>query len=201
MEFGKIITVDFAKREGKIKAIGGLNAGPLLSACTRELDLTEDYRLMHIPAVRLADVDPPYGKNQLVDVHCIFPDFDADPELPESYNFTETDKYISAVRAAGAEPVLRLGESPDHYERKLFVRAPRDIEKWATVCEHIIAHYNEGFADGYKWKLRYVEIWDLPELECGFVGDETELFALYADAVSTVEASIPFIKEKIKNVY
>lgn len=38
------------------------------------------------------------------------------------------------------------------------------------------------------------------------VMDETEdlgdkLFALYADAVSTVEASIPFIKEKIKNVY
>ena len=194
MEFGKIITVDFAKREGKIGAIGGLNAGPLLSACGRELDLTEDYRSMNIPTVRLADVDPPYGKNQLVDVHCIFPDFDADPEAPESYNFTETDKYIAAVRAAGAEPVLRLGESPDHYDRKLFVRAPRDVEKWATVCEHIIAHYNEGFAGGYKWKLRYVEIWDLPELECGFAGEETEFFALYATASAKLKARFPKIK-------
>lgn len=194
MEFGKIITVDFAKREGKIKAIGGLNAGPLLSACGKEYDLTEDYRSMNIPVVRLADVDPPYGKNQLVDVHCIFPDFDADPEAPESYNFTETDKYIAAVRAAGAEPVLRLGESPDHYDRKLFVRAPRDVEKWATVCEHIIAHYNECFADGYKWKLRYIEIWDLPELECGFVGEETEFFALYAITSARLKARFPKIK-------
>lgn len=194
MEFGKIITVDFAKREGKIKPLGGLNAGPLFSACGRELDLTEDYRLMNVPVIRLADVDPPYGKNQLVDVHCIFPDFDADPELPESYNFTETDKYIAAVRAAGAEPVLRLGESPDHYERKLFVKAPKNAEKWASICEHIIAHYNEGFADGYKWKLRYFEIWDLPELECGFVGDETEFFSLYAVASAKIKARFPKIK-------
>ena len=194
MEFGKIITVDFAKREGKIKSLGGLNAGPLLSACGREYDLTEDYRYMNVPAVRLADVDPPYGKNQLVDVHCIFPDFDADPEAPESYNFAETDKYIAAVRAVGAEPVLRLGESPDYYERKLFVKAPRDLEKWASVCEHIIAHYNEGFAGGYKWKLRYVEIWDLPELECGFVGDEAEFFSLYALTSARLKARFPKIK-------
>ena len=194
MEFGKIITVDFAKREGKIKPLGGLNAGPLFFACGKEYDLTEDYRMMNVPVIRLADVDPPYGKNQLVDVHCIFPDFDADPELPESYNFTETDKYIAAVRAAGAEPILRLGESPDHYERKLFVKAPKNAEKWASICEHIIAHYNEGFAGGYKWKLRYVEIWDLPELECGFVGNETEFFALYATASAKLKARFPKIK-------
>lgn len=194
MEFSKIITVDFAKREGKIKPIGGLNAGPLLSVCGREYDLTDDYRLMNIPAVRLADVDPPYGKNQLVDVHCIFPDFDADPESPESYNFTETDKYIAAVRAAGAEPVLRLGESPDPYARKLYVKAPRDLDKWASVCEHIVMHYNEGFADGYKWKLRYVEIWDLPEPECGFVGEAAELFKLYATVSARLKSRFPKIK-------
>ena len=194
MEFSKIITVDFAKREGKIKPIGGLNAGPLLSACGREYDLSEDYRLMNIPVVRLADVDPPYGKNQLIDVNCIFPDFDADPEMPESYNFTETDKYIAAVRAAGAEPVLRLGESPDPYARKLYVKAPRDLDKWASVCEHIIMHYNEGFAAGYKWKLRYVEIWDLPESECGFVGEAAELFELYATVSARLKSRFPKIK-------
>jgi len=194
VEFSKIITVDFARSEGKIKPLGGLNAGPKLFACGREYDLTEDYRSMNIPVVRLADVDPPYGKNQLVDVHCIFPDFDADPEAPESYNFTETDKYIAAVRDAGAEPVLRLGESPDRYARKLYVKPPRDPDKWASVCEHIIMHYNEGFADGYKWKLRHVEIWDLPELECGFVGEAAELFELYANVSARLKSRFPKLK-------
>ena len=194
MDFGKIVTVDFAKKEGKIRPLSGLNAGPVFSACGRVLDLSADFREMNIPVVRLADVDPPYGKNQLVDVHCIFPDFDADPEAPESYNFTETDKYIAAVRAAGAEPVLRLGESPDPYERKLFVKPPRDCEKWSSVCEHIIMHYNEGFADGYKWKLRYVEIWDLPELECGFVGEESEFFSLYAGVSKRIKERFPKMK-------
>ena len=194
MEFGKIITVDFSKSEGKIRPLSGLNAGPSFSACGRKFDLTAAYLDMKIPAVRLADVEPPYGNNQLVDIHCIFPDFSADPEDPASYNFTETDKYIAAVRAAGAEPVLRFGESPDDYERKLFVRAPSDLEKWASVCVHTVMHYNEGFACGYKWKLKCFEIWDLPELPSGFVGDEEEFFALYATAAKALKERFPRIK-------
>ena len=194
MEFGKIITVDFSKRDGKIRPLAGLNAGPVLSACGKRLDLTEDYLDMNVPAVRLADVLPPYGNNQLVDIHCIFPDFSADPEDPSSYNFTETDKYIAAVRAAGAEPVLRFGESPDEYEKKLFVRPPRDPEKWASVCVHTVMHYNEGFADGFKWKLKYFEIWDLPEIPSGFVGDAEEFYSLYAVTAKALKERFPRIK-------
>lgn len=194
MEFGKIITVDFSKKEGKIRPLSGLNAGPMLSACGKKLDLTDAYRDMKIPAVRLADVEPPYGQNQLVDIHCIFPDFSADPDDPTSYNFTETDKYVAAVRGAGAEPVLRFGESPDEYERKLFVKSPIDLEKWASVCVHTVMHYNEGFAGGYKWRLKCFEIWDLPELPSGFVGEAEEFFALYATTAKALKERFPRIK-------
>ena len=194
MEFGKIITIDFEKKEGKIRPLTGLNAGPVLSACGQVLDLTDAYLDMKIPAVRLADVAPPYGQNQLVDVHCIFPDFTADVEDPASYNFTETDRYIAAVRAAGAEPVLRFGESPDPYPRKLFLKSPADLEKWASICVHTVMHYNEGFADGYKWKLKHFEIWDLPETPEGFVGEDEELFRLYAVTAKALKERFPKIK-------
>ena len=43
----------------------------------------------------------------------VFPNPDADPALPASYDFRATDEYIAAVRATGAEIVYRLGESID----------------------------------------------------------------------------------------
>ena len=59
MEFGNIITVDFDKKEGKIRPLSALNAGPVNSICAGALDLTSDYMAMNIPAVRISDVEPP----------------------------------------------------------------------------------------------------------------------------------------------
>jgi hypothetical protein len=35
--------------------------------------------------------------------------------------------------------------------------------KWARICEHIIMHYNEGWADGFHYNLKYWEIWNEPD--------------------------------------
>ena len=42
---------------------------------------------------------------------------------------------------------------------------PKDFRKWAQICEHIIRHYNEGWADGHKWDIRYWEIWNEADLD------------------------------------
>lgn len=39
-----------------------------------------------------------------------------------------------------------------------------DFQKWAVVCEHIVRHYNEGWADGYHLNIKYWEIWNEPDL-------------------------------------
>ncbi len=194
MDFAKIITVNFVKKEGKIKALTGLNSGPVLFGCPKPVDMSSDFAEMSIPLVRVSDTESPYGKNQYVDVHCIFPDFSADETLPESYNFTETDKYIAAIKNAGADVIFRLGESLDPYARKLFVKSPADLSKWARICEHIILHYNEGFADGYKWRIKYWEIWNLPELEEGWQGSEEEFFSLYAVTSTHLKERFPKLK-------
>ena len=194
MDFAKIISVDFSKKEGKIKALTGLNFGSVFSASGTQLDFAKALAETSLPVVRVSDTESPYGKNQYVDIHCLFPDFSADEQLPESYNFTETDKYLSKIKETGADIIFRLGESLDPYTRKLFVKSPSDVSKWARVCEHIILHYNEGFADGYKWKIKNWEIWNLPEISDGWQGDEDEFFSLYAEVAAHLKERFPKLK-------
>ena len=52
---------------------------------------------MNIPYGRLHDIEYPFGSGQFVDIHCIFPDFDADENDPASYYFTSTDMYLQAM--------------------------------------------------------------------------------------------------------
>lgn len=59
--------------------------------------MTEQFREMGITYSCLHDVEYPYGSNQFVDIHCIFPNFGADESDESSYNFTPTDNYINAI--------------------------------------------------------------------------------------------------------
>jgi len=192
--FGRIVSVDFSKKGGRVKALAGFNADPVFSAFGDRVDVFETFSGVALPVVRLCDVEAPYGKNQFVDVHCLFPDPSADETLEESYNFAETDRYVAAARAGGAQIVFRLGESLDPYGRKLFVAPPRDLDKWARICERVVMHYNEGFAGGYKWNVKYWEIWNMPESPLGWQGGEEEFFELYTRVASHLKERFPKIK-------
>jgi hypothetical protein len=37
---------------------------------------------------------------------------------------------------------------------------PADFDKWAEICCRIIAHYNEGWGDGFRHGIEYWEIWN-----------------------------------------
>jgi len=98
------------------------------------------------------------------DIHNIFPDFSADVNDPASYNFTECDKVIAAIVDTGMEPFFRLGISYSNAQRDHeLLLPPTDYTKWAQICEHIIRHYNEGWADGFCYDIEYWEIWNEPD--------------------------------------
>ena len=40
---------------------------------------------------------------------------------------------------------------------------PKDFSKWARICEHIVRHYNEGWADGFEFGIEHWEIWNEPD--------------------------------------
>lgn len=98
-----------------------------------------------------------------MDIHAIFPDFDKDPTDPDSYDFTLTDEYLKVMVFAGVKPFYRLGSKIEHWKKKYGTLPPKDFHKWAVICEHIIRHYTEGWADGFEYDIEYWEIWNEPD--------------------------------------
>ena len=76
---------------------------------------------------------------------------------------------------------------------------PKDFEKWARIAEHIIAHYREGWANGFYYKsLRYWEIWNEPDLiylglNTMWQGSEDQFFELYSIASRHLKTRFPDI--------
>ena len=190
----RVITVDFSKKFGKIKPMNGICGGPRSGGFELSHDASEEFSRMGISAVRAILPKGEYGLNQYVNIHCIFPDFDADEELEESYNFLPTDQYMASVKALGAEIFFRLGESSEPYTRKLFINAPKNPEKWARICEHIIMHYNEGWANGFKFNIKNWEIWSMPDSSRGFVGEPREFYELYRITANRLRERFPRIR-------
>lgn len=147
-----------------------------------------------MPTVRLHDVEYPYGSNQFVDIHCIFPDLSKDPDDPESYNFAPTDAYLRAIKETGADIILRLGESTDPFPKKLYANTPSDLEKWASVCEHIVMHYNEGFAGGFKMNIKQLEIFGGADDSRIFSGAPEEFFEIYRVVANRLKERFPRVK-------
>ncbi len=160
----KNITVDFSKTLGPIKPMHSVNNGPAGSR-TRGTSNFETYAAAGIPFARNHDASfyaGCYGGEHTVDVHRIFKRFEADENDPASYSFESTDQYNKDILSVGTKVFYRLGASIEHGQ-KYGTYPPADFAKWARICEHIIRHYNEGWADGYHMDIQYWEIWNEPD--------------------------------------
>ena len=148
------------------------------------------------PTVRLHDQD--YPRPCCVDVAAVFPNWGADPCDPAAYDFRDTDRVIGDLVSHGVQVIYRLGNSIDNTAFKRLSVVPDDYMKWARVCEHIIAHYNEGWKDGFQYGIVYWEIWNEPDLiylglTTMWQGTEAQFFDLYRTAA-------PYLKRRFPNV-
>ena len=193
------LKVDFSKQTGKrIKPLHGFNSGPMTKV------FTYDARSLFVeggfPFVRLHDCEYPYGSGEFIDVPCIFKNFDADENDPASYNFALTDEYIRQCLSVGSRVIYRLGISIEHAPVKRYTAPPADFAKWARICEHIIRHYNEGWADGYRWNIEYWEIWNEADLDANtdnkrcWGGTVTEFAELYTVTARHLKGCFPHLK-------
>ena len=155
------ICIDFQNANEKIKPMNGVNNGPVGSAVTKTGNV-EAFAAARIPYVRLHDSAFcwSYGGEYAVDVHRIFRDFSKDENDPASYEFRCTDEYIKKIESVGSKAFYRLGASIEHGIMKDGTTPPKSFEKWARVCEHIIRHYTEGWANGMHADIEYWEIWN-----------------------------------------
>lgn len=190
------VTVDFGRTVGAIKPVHGVNNGPV--TCNFWYDATPLFQRAHIPYCRLHDTEYPFGNGEYVDICCIFKDFSADENDPNSYNFALTDDYLKYIKKAGADIIYRLGASIEHQPVKLHIYPPKDFLKWAKICEHIIMHYNEGWADGYHMGILYWEIWNEPDLDMNpprtWTGSQEEFFLFYKTVSVYLKQRFPYLK-------
>ncbi len=162
-----------------------------------------DYKAARIPYSRNHDsaVHGVYGGPYSHDITCIFPNFDADPEDPASYDFACTDEAILVCLDAGTETFFRLGQTIEHQIKKHGTLPPKDFHKWAVICEHIIRHYNEGWANGHHLNIQYWEIWNEPDLDTDdssnkrtWGGTKAQFFDLYEIAAKHLKGCFPHLK-------
>ena len=172
-----VVTADFSRKtRERIKPLHGVNNSPLSLGSP-----PPGFREAGIPFCRLHDTAGAYGGAHYVDIPNVFPDFDADPAKPESYDFAFTDAYLTQLHAAGTEIFYRLGVTiENHYGIKGYHNhPPADPEKWAEICAGVVRHYNHGWAHGFRFGIRYWEIWNEPENPPMWSGTKEEYFHLY----------------------
>lgn len=197
---------DLTKKTGFFKCLNATNGGPWHKRHANDQPMSnfECYKAARIPYSRNHDSNlgsSTYGGPYAHDISAIFPNFDADPTLPESYDFACTDEAILVTLDAGTETFFRLGQSIEHQIKKHGTIPPKDFKKWAVVCEHIIRHYNEGWADGYHLNIQYWEIWNEPDLDSDdspnkrtWGGTKAQFFELYAITASHLKQCFPHLK-------
>ena len=196
------VTVDFSVTQGAIKHMDAVNNGPVAPSVRMPQKSNFDlYKTAQFPYMRNHDASfcMFYGGEHSVDVHRIFKNFDADENDPESYIFEPTDKYLLNTVAAGTKIFYRLGASIEH-GFKYGTRVPKDFHKWARICEHIIRHYNEGWANGYELDIEYWEIWNEPDCRnpdgsnpC-WQGTDEQFVELYCTGAKYLKEKFPHLK-------
>ena len=184
---------------GVVKPVNGVGQPPMVGAM-------KNWSMMHylkeagIPYSRLHDVGGRLGGGLFVDIPNIFPDFDADENDPKNYRFAFTDSLMKALEANGVEPFFRLGVTIENwvgYPGKfpaLRTKPPKDFAKWGRICERVICHYTEGWANGFKMNVEYWEIWNEPEGKAMFDAPFEEYMRLYGTVAPYLKAKFPHLK-------
>ncbi len=208
------VTVDAAATIGTLRSLAGVNGAPAPGMHKPEnfrfggwnmpdqVDASPGYRAAQIDLVRThdaygpADIDSKFETNAAPggalisaarDVLTIFPDPGADPNNPDSYRFGPTDKLITSIRSLGAQVIFRLGRSEG-----ADAQPPPDFDHYASVAKHIVLHYNRGWAHGFRYGIRYWEIWNEPDLGKVFwAGTPQQYYDLYTRMARAVKQADP----------
>ena len=130
------VKIDFNKTAYTIKNMHAVNNGPIVARSDQSKGNSLYYKAAKIPYARNHDAgfNPSYGGEHTVDVHAIFPDFNADVNDPASYDFPCTDLYTKWIIDAGTKPFYRLGSKIEH-----------GIKKYGTVTRDIVDETIKNF--------------------------------------------------------
>jgi xylan 1,4-beta-xylosidase len=166
------ISIDATVTLGALRPLNGVQAEDAQGAAF--------YRTAHVDLVRIPDA---LGA---ADIDAIFPDMSADAENPKSYNFAPADRLVGSIRSGGAEPLFRIGRSATAGGEP-----PPDLDKWAQVVRHVVLHYNAAWAKGFRYGIRYWEVWNAPDSKQFWSGSAADYYRLYDKTARAIQAADP----------
>lgn len=208
----RTLQIDAATVIGTIHSFQGAN-GPPYPIMKGFPTLIRQYRDLHIDIVRIHDsmgpadiaaqysfqnpmlawlVPNPEQRASLVqagNAGAIFPNWEADPEKPESYNFAPTDRIIQAIVESGAEVYFRIGRSFGADLTPL-----PDFDKFAAMVRHIAMHYNQGWANGFHDRVRYWEFWNEPDIGIFWNATPEQFYTLYEKTARALKSLDPSLQ-------
>ena len=179
------VKVDFSISTGEIGKMHGMCNGP----ASYGADISNLFREIGVPQVRFDGTDGAIS-SYAVDVSRIFKDINADPNDPESYDFSYTDKYVTAAYNSGARVIYRLGESRDLLDSGKKINLPENTDLWINVCANVIRHYNDYFANGYAFGIEYFEIWSHDYSDNVDKNLEFEFYRRVASTIKIIDGGI-----------
>ena len=169
---GRQISIDATVTVGALRPLNGVQA--------EDAESSAFYRTAHVDLVRIPD------GGGAGDIDAIFPDMSADAENPKSYNFARTDRLVASIKSGGAEPLFRLGRSAS-----AGADPPADPDKWALIVKHVVLHYNAGWGRGFRYGIRYWEIWNAPDSKEFWSGSPADYYRLYESTAQAIQAADP----------
>ena len=178
----------------KIKPLNGMGNGPLYVYRDGRFmyDWTDAFDELNVPIIRFHDVEYFNAGNEAVNISAIFPDGEADAALESSYNFGATDQLMKAAVATGARIIFRLGENILNFASATGSNTPpTDFDKWAHVAERIVAHYEDGWNDGYFYKDIMWEVWNEPDVGKCWDGPFEDYCEFYKTVWQRIHAQHP----------
>ncbi len=203
------LVVDASTVNGALRSFQGVDGGPV-PVLPGGPDLSARYKELKIDVVRTHDlyapteidshfedkfferlISDPTRRSEFVqqaNQSVLFPNPDANPELPQSYNFGPTDRVIAGIRALGADIYFHIGRS--FGASGVDVR-PVDETKFATILKHVAMHYNQGWDNGMRGAVKYWAIWTEPEFPEFWSRPPDQLFALYKNLATTLKKIDP----------
>ncbi len=183
------VTVDATHVVGLIRSLQGAHFDPGADATA----LNKVYVDLGIDMIRTHDAglaaNSGVGDIDGVGPDRIFPNWDADPSNPASYNFAPTDAVIRNIRAAGAQVFFRVGRSATFTPGFPNNVVPPDFDKYAEVVKHVVLHYNKGWANGAHYGIRYFEIWNEPDFVPFWSGTPQQFYELYGKVACAIRSA------------
>jgi xylan 1,4-beta-xylosidase len=111
------------------------------------------------------------------------------------YSFFNVDRIYDFLLSVGIRPFVELSFMPEALasgDETVFnyvnhVSPPEDYEKWGQLIHEFVSHCiaRYGLEEVRRW---YFEVWNEPNLEAFWAGDQADYFKLYRVTVETIKA-------------